>query len=42
MFREGLWFANSVQVDAIAEDLRVEIGVMIEEWRRKGPMFKVT
>lgn len=32
---------NITQVDAIAEDLRVEVGVMIEEWRRNGTMFKV-
>lgn len=31
---------NDIKVDAIAEDLRVETGVMLEEWRRRGPMFK--
>jgi len=31
---------NDIKVDAIAEDLRVEVGVMLEEWRRQGPMFK--
>lgn len=38
---------NDIKMDAIAEDARVEVGVMLEEWRRlcqredhgKGEMF---
>lgn len=30
---------NDIKVDAIVEDLRVEVTVMLEEWRRGGPMF---
>jgi ion channel-forming bestrophin family protein len=30
---------NDIKVDAIVEDLRVEVTVMLEEWRRSGPMF---
>ena len=30
---------NDIKVDAIVEDLRVETSVMLEEWRRNGPMF---
>lgn len=30
---------NDIKVDAIVEDLRVEVTVMMEEWRRQGPMF---
>ena len=31
---------NDIKVDAIVEDLRVEVSVMLEEWRRGGPMFE--
>ena len=30
---------NDIKVDAIVEDLRVETSVLLEEWRRNGPMF---
>jgi len=30
---------NDIKVDAIVEDLRVEISVMLEEWRRGSSMF---
>lgn len=30
---------NDIKVDAIVEDLRTEVTVMLEEWRRDGPMF---
>ena len=30
---------NDIKVDSIVEDLRVETMVMLEEWRRGGPMF---
>jgi putative membrane protein len=30
---------NDIKVDSIVEDLRVETMVMLEEWRRSGPMF---
>ena len=33
---------NDIKVDAICEDLKVEVGVMVEEWRRRGPMFRRT
>ena len=33
---------NDIKVDAIVEDLRVETNVMLEEWRRDGPMFRDT
>lgn len=31
---------NDIKVDAIVEDLRVEVSVVLEEWRRNGPMFE--
>ena len=31
---------NDIKVDAIVEDLQVEVMVMLEEWRRNGPMFR--
>ena len=32
---------NDIKVDSIVEDLRVETMVMLEEWRRAGPMFDI-